>query len=66
MVFLHSKPLLLPADGAGWVTWLEAVPYMGLTHGQVWADGLLCEISTRVSGIVWVPRWELVPTPGYI
>lgn len=39
---------------------------MGLTHGQVWADGLLCEISTRVSGIVWVPRWELVPTPGYI
>lgn len=48
------------------VAWLEVVPYMALTQGQVWAGGLLCEISTKVSGIVWVPRWELVPTPGYI
>lgn len=55
----------------GWagvaVAWLEVTPSMGLPQGQDWVGELfLCEISTKVSGIAWLPWWELVPTPGYI
>lgn len=34
--------------------------YVGLPQGQGWAGGLLCGISTEVSGIAWMRGWELV------
>lgn len=65
VVLCSSSVLGLCCDlQAGWigvaVAQLEAALYMGLPQGQGWADGLLCGMSTEVSGIAWMQGWELV------